>query len=199
MRHEYTIEYHKCPNCGKVLKIFNPMSYLALLIVTAFLPLLWFWGNSILQKIFKYDLEKMGSPYKQCPICGLTINMQYPKEWENLSLLQMKSWAFRRPIRTCIGLSGIIIFCLIVLIIPILVGEISADMLLFLLLPVLLLLIIYGIYKKWTKQLSLPEIVVSLSDYEIIKQSQKRLHKAEFERKEEYIIKIKETGEIIEA
>ena len=43
MKHEYTIEYHKCPNCGKVLKIFNPMSYLALLIITAVLPLLLFW------------------------------------------------------------------------------------------------------------------------------------------------------------
>lgn len=197
MKHEYTVVYHNCPICGKTLKTDNPMLYLALSILTAFLPWLWFWGASILEKIFNFNLKKMGSPIKACPKCGTLVNMRKKFEWCELSLLQKKSWAFRRHIRCCIALSGIVLFCWVLALLPILGGEFEPSILILIFSPSILIIYIYHIYNKWTDNLKKEEIIVSFSDYILIRESWSRLHKKEPTAEEINVIKIKETGEII--
>ncbi len=198
MKHKYTVEYYKCPKCGKTLKTVNPMGYLALSILTAFLPWLWFWGASILEKNFKYDLPKMGSPYKLCPKCETLVNMRDKKEWGELTTLQKKSWSFRNKIYLCIALSGFILLSIIELCIAILANAVfDATVLIFLLVNIVLFVIIYINYKNWLDYLKKDEILVSSYDVILIRQSYKRLREIEPLIQETEIIKNIETDKII--
>lgn len=196
MYHKYHVITTSCPKCGKVLKTENELTGVLLAIITAFIYPICIWCASIIQKIFKYDLEKIGNPIKTCPKCGTLVNMRDRKEWEELTLLQKKSWAFRRSIRLCIFLSVVVLFCWLIALIPILVGEFEPSILILILSPVILILFINYIYNKWTISLKNEEIVVHLSDYNIIKESWNRLQKNN-QITETSKLKIKETSEII--
>ncbi|MBE5750575.1 MAG: hypothetical protein E7346_06900 [Clostridiales bacterium] len=165
-----------------MLKTENELSYILLTIITAFTYLIWLWGTSILEKIFKYDLVKMGSPIKPCPKCGVLVNMQDKKEWEELTLLQKKSWAFRRYLATSKVLTFFALLCA-VFVVTIFFAPIF-------------ILPIYFIYRKWQKHLNSNEIIISISDYSLIEESCKRLQ-INNPITETSKIRIKETGEII--
>lgn len=182
MYHTYHIIRKSCPNCGKVLKTENELSYILLTIITAFTYLIWLWGASILEKIFKYNLVKMGSPIKPCPKCGVLVNMQDKKEWGELTLLQKKSWAFRRYLTISKVLTFFALLCA-VCVVTIFFAPIF-------------ILPIYFIYCKWQKHLNSNEIIISSSDYALIEESCKRLQ-INNPITETSKLRIKETGEII--
>ena len=196
----YTVTTSSCPHCGHVLKREGyPIGTLLLMVCTAFLALLWFIAIAILNKIFNYESVKVGSPYIRCPNCDNLVKTNEAFEWGSYKTEFKKNWAFRNWMRVCYAVGGLSLFSILMVIGGLINGKPSdtTPNIVFTIILIFCLAIIGFAYYKRKQYMSDKFVTVSESDYELIKESWRRLKKFEPNEEETVTIKISGSGRII--
>lgn len=198
----YTVTTSSCPHCGKVLKRESDFSvlWLLLMVCTCFMALFWVIARAIINSIFKYEYVKMGSPYIECPGCGRKVNTGEAIEWGSLNKDYKRNWAFRNMMRICYTLGGTALFCIIIPLFGAWTSSHESDRtiaLVLLFVAIFALAIIGYIYYKRKKSFEEKHIIVSETDYDLIKESWQRLKEINPELQETETIKISGTERLI--
>lgn len=174
----YTITNYSCPHCGKVFKTdsWAQLGYLLLIVGTAFLSLSWFLSIAIMRAIFgSSDMPSVGSPFRTCEHCGKKFLSYEHQEWDTLNTSAKKNWSYRYVLRTLYAISG---FVPLFLLGQFLWGSTHdtdrVTALVFLILAIIMIGIISIAYYFWRKYQQEDEIVLTQSDFAIVKNSLQR-------------------------
>ncbi len=172
-----------CPHCGQEISndSWKTFPWIMACIGTMFTIFFWLIGIAIINKIFDYEKISIGNPYYKCPHCKKEIRSIDTFEWEDLKDSFKKKWTFRYLIRICYGLSGLILFLVVI---PLITGlwssKLEADIItakVFLIIMIISLVLIIFIYYRWKKYDNSKIFVVAERDVETIKQSWGRTRK----------------------
>ena len=186
---KYNVITSKCPHYAKVLKRQSDFSiwWFLLVIGTCFIALFWIIAKAIINAVFKYEYVKMGSPYINCPNCGMKVNMGESSEWGKLNKDKKKNWAFRNKMRACYVLGGLSLFSIIIPLFGFWTSSHSSDRtiaIVLLVVAIVSLFIVGFLYYERKKSLEEEFITVNVNDYDLIKESWRRLKETNPEIKE---------------
>ena len=188
MKIKSTIHNYNCPICGYTIKQENELLYILIsmclfpftLLYCITLPVWSLVKNTINKKVFfDLDIKKIGDKVKKCPVCKREVCIKIGTEWIELSINEMKIWAYRTLYRIIMGFTYCAFLMLVVNIVFFQAwfstygDKIFAMTLFFILLA--LIIVILVLCFCWKKLYNKEYILLNKKDFSKVQQSLNRL------------------------